>query len=773
MERGASEARAALGRPLGLAEKALFGRLWGGAAAWRGLTAAGGGGRVRLRPDRVLLPDGAAPLALLQLAAAGVARVAVPGTVHCDSLCPPSAGIPEDASLESGDLGAGGSGETALGEQTGAEGGLGERGGGDHDGELVSFLEKSGAGLGLGLWRPGGGAAHQVLLENHAVPGELIVGPDSQAVAAGGLGSLAICVSGPDAVDVLAGKPLELPSTPPVIGVRLLGKFHGWTAAQDVFLRLAAILHPEGSAAGAILEYFGPGVAHLSCAGRAAICHMGGEIGAIASIFPHDPRTGEYLAATGRSEVAEAASAFPDLLRPDEGCEYSRVVEVDLSDLEPHVGGPGQLSLGQIHPLSRLPEALQELGCPTDLQAGLLGSGASSSYEDLARSASVARQALKAELRSQIPFVVVPSSESIRSASERDGKLKKFEELGGEIRASGNGPWGRCGAAEQQGSEAVSIITSSGSTSPGDLDSDPNTRAFVASPELVAAFTLAGDLSFNPEQDSLVGADSSEITLNPPSGDEFPERGFDAAASAAFYRAPLGEGSDLPPSGTSFAPESGCLQPLPAFEAWDGKDQMSLRVLAKFGANCATHQIMPTDREGARFRAHVEKASEELFAGAAAGDLPRGKLEHPETRELVRTAEMARDWQAAGVRWVAVAGESYGEGGVCEMAALATRSLGGAAVLAKSFGRVHEANLKRHGMLPLTFARASDYGVVEPGDELSVSGLRKLGSARSLALSGTKVDGSTYEFELQHSFASHEVEWFYAGGFLNLLKGPE
>ena len=766
----AAGAREALGRPLSLAEKTLFGRLWGGSSASGSLNPPPSGpGRLRLRPDHVLLPDAAAPLAMLQLLSAGVTRAAVPATIHCDSLRP--GGLPAAAA---GPLSEGGgeeaeppSGAPASGPEGADEGGM------EHDRELVQFLGSAGAKLGLGMWQPGGGAASQVLLENHAAPGMLVVGPDAHASAAGGLGALAVCVGGPDAVDVLAGQPWELAAAPPVIGVRLLGKLHGWAAPKDIFLRLSALLPAGGGAAGAVLEYFGPGVADLSCAGRAAICHMGSEVGAVASIFPHDARTGEYLAATGRPDAAAAAEEFSDLLRPDEGCGYSRVVEVDLSDLEPHIGGPGPLSLGQARPLSEVVEALEALGYSTELQAGLIGSGASSSYEDMARSASIARQALKAELSSQIPFAIAPGSERVRAAISRDGQLKRLEQLGGVTRESGDEPWGRCGAEEVRAGEGGgSIITSCSGISAGDLDGNLRTQAFVASPELVAAFTLAGDLSFNPERDSLVGADGSEITLNPPSGDEFPGRGFDSASSDAFYQPPLESAAAASAPDPALLPGSECLQPLPALSAWDGRDLSGLKVLLKAEDGCGADQIVPRDREGRRHRAHLAKASEVLFSGVAAvGDgLSRGHVVHPGNGEVAPAAQAARELQDAGVVWVVVAGDGFGEGGPCELAALVPRYRGGVAVVAKSFGGLHEANMKRHGLLPLVFSDASDFESVDAGDELSLSGLEGLGSGKPLMLAGTKADGSSYSFEVRHSFASHEAEWFRAGGFLNLLQ---
>ncbi|GBF99166.1 aconitate hydratase [Raphidocelis subcapitata] len=740
MEKRLAVVRKRLNRPLTLAEKVVYGHLDDpeNQEIVRGVS------YLKLRPDRVAMQDATAQMAMLQFISSGLPKTMVPSTIHCDHLIEGTTSPQADRE-----------------NSCGADADLAHAN--KNNKEVYNFLASAGAKYGVGFWKPGSGIIHQIVLENYAFPGGMMIGTDSHTPNAGGLGMCAVGVGGADAVDVMAGLPWEL-KAPKVIGVKLTGSLSKWTSPKDVILKVAGILTVKGGT-GAIVEYFGPGVDALSCTGMATICNMGAEIGATTSMFPYNGRMRDYLKATGRDGIAALADGFAANLRADEGAEYDQVIEIDLTTLEPHVNGPFTPDLA--HPLSKFAEALRKNGWPTELKAGLIGSCTNSSYEDMQRAASVARQALAAGIKSKVPFAISPGSEQIRATIARDGLLEVFEKVGGTVLANACGPcigqWKRTDVAK---GEANSIITSFNRNFAARNDSNPATHAFVASPEIVTAFAIAGDLTFNPERDALVGADGKEVKLESPYGDELPAQGFDPGVDT--YQAPPAEGSrsgvkvDVDPASTR-------LQLLEPFKAWDGKDITDAAILIKVKGKCTTDHISMAG-PWLKYRGHLDNISNNMLIGAvnSANDKVNSVVNVDSGKEDAVPAT-ARAYKAAGVKWVVVGDENYGEGSSREHAALEPRHLGGVAVIVKSFARIHETNLKKQGMLPLTFADPADYDKIAPTDRLSILGLTDFQPGKQLTLKGKRTDGSTYSFPLNQTFNEGQIAWFKAGSALNAM----
>ncbi len=628
--------------------------------------------------------------------------------------------------------------------------------------QVYNFLATAGAKFGIGFWKPGSGIIHQIVLENYALPGLMMIGTDSHTPNAGGLGMCAVGVGGADAVDVMAGLPWEL-KAPKVIGVRLTGSLKGWASPKDVILKVAGILTVKGGT-GAIVEYFGPGVDNLSATGMATICNMGAEIGATTSIFPYNKRMHAFLAATGRADAANLADTYKDILRPDEGAHYDQLIEINLDELEPHVNGPFTPDLA--HPLSKFAEALAANGWPSELSAGLIGSCTNSSYEDMARAASVAKQALARGVKAKIPFNVTPGSEQIRATIARDGFEETFLKAGGTVLANACGPCiGQWKRTDVEKGTKNSIISSFNRNFAARNDSNPATHAFVASPEIVTAMTLAGSLAFNPATDALVGEDGAEFVLKPPSGDEMPPRGYDPGEDT--FQQPPKDGSGVV---VAVDPASQRLQLLEPFARWDGRDVEGAAVLIKAKGKCTTDHISMAG-PWLKYRGHLDNISNNLLIGAINAENEQANSVFCEaTGKFEAVPAAARAYKAAGTPWVVVGDQNYGEGSSREHAALEPRHLGGRAVIVKSFARIHETNLKKQGMLPLTFADPADYDRVGPRDRLSILGLASLSPGKPLTVRGVKPTGESYEFKVNHTFNANQIGWFKAGSALNMMK---
>lgn len=711
--------RRKLRRPLSLAEKVLLGHLDDPA----GQELAPGRATLRLRVDRVAMQDATAQMAILQFAQARLPRVAVPSTVHCDHLIQARSGAAADL-------------REAL----------------EANREVYDFLSSASMKYGIGFWKPGAGIIHQVVLENYAFPGGLMIGTDSHTPNAGGLGMAAVGVGGADAVDAMAGLPWEV-KHPKLIGIRLTGRLQGWAAPKDVILWVCRQLTVKGGT-DHIVEYFGPGCASISATGKATICNMGAEHGATTSIFPYDDRMKAYLEATGRGGVARLAGENLDLLRADDGAEkaYDRILELDLSTLEPHVTGPHTPDLSR--PITQLGEDARREGYPDAISAALVGSCTNASYEDLARAADVARQARAAGLRMAAPLLITPGSDRVFETIRREGLLGDFEAVGATVLANACGPcigqWKREGLRPGQKN---SIVTSFNRNFPGRNDGNAETFAFIASPEIVMALGLAGRLSFNPLKDELPGGSR----LRPPSpAPEVPPGGFPGAAEG--FVPPAEDGSSVR---IILDPASPRLQLLEPFPAWDGRDFEDCPILLKAAGKCTTDHISPAGKWLA-FRGHLDRISDNMltaatnaFTGKPAGDgIPR----------------RAREIKRAGGRWVVVGDWNYGEGSSREHAAMSPRYLGAAAVVARSFARIHETNLKKQGLLPLTFADPADYDRVREGDTLSLRGLANLAPGRDVEATLRHADGTAENLRLRHSLTAEQIEWFRAGSALNLLR---
>jgi len=627
---------------------------------------------------------------------------------------------------------------------------------------VYDFLATAGAKFGIGFWKPGSGIIHQIVLENYALPGLMMIGTDSHTPNAGGLAMCAVGVGGADAVDVMAGLPWEL-KAPKVIGVKLTGSLRGWAAPKDVILKVAGILTVKGGT-GAIVEYFGPGVDNLSCTGMGTICNMGAEIGATTSLFPYNKRMHAYLAATGRGAAASLADTYGEMLRADEGARYDSVIEINMDELEPHINGPFTPDLA--HPLSQFAAALAKNGWPADLSAGLIGSCTNSSYEDMARAASVAKQALTNGVKAKIPFNVTPGSEQIRATIARDGFEDIFVKAGGTVLANACGPcigqWKRTDVAK---GAKNSIISSFNRNFAARNDSNPATHAFVASPEIVTAMTLAGSLAFNPQTDALMSEDGREFTLSPPTGEELPPRGYDPGEDT--FQKPPPDGAHV---NVVVDPASQRLQLLAPFSRWNGRDIEGAAVLIKAKGKCTTDHISMAG-PWLKYRGHLDNISNNLLIGAINAENDTANSVWCEaTGKFEAVPAAGRAYKKAGTPWVVVGDQNYGEGSSREHAALEPRHLGGVAVIVKSFARIHETNLKKQGMLPLTFADPADYDKVGPRDRLSIMGLAELAPGKPLTVRGVAPGGKTYTFTVNHTFNANQIGWFKAGSALNMMK---
>ncbi|RZF37895.1 hypothetical protein LSTR_LSTR009995 [Laodelphax striatellus] len=718
-----------LNRPMTLSEKVLYSHLDdpAGQDIERGVS------YLRLRPDRVAMQDATAQMAMLQFISSGLPKVAVPSTIHCDHLIIAQVGGVKDL-------------QTAK----------------DTNKEVYDFLQSAGAKYNVGFWHPGSGIIHQIILENYAFPGLLMIGTDSHTPNGGGLGGLCIGVGGADAVDVMADIPWEL-KCPKVIGVHLKGKMTGWTSPKDVILKVADILTVKGGT-GAIIEYHGPGVDNISCTGMGTICNMGAEIGATTSVFPFNKRMYDYLKATGRADIGAAADDNKNLLTPDAGAPYDEVIEIDLSTLEPHVNGPFTPDLA--HPISKLGANAKKAGWPLDIRVSLIGSCTNSSYEDMARCASIAKEAMAHGLKSKTPFNVTPGSEQVRATIERDGIAETLRQFGGTVLANACGPcigqWDRKDVAK---GEKNTIVNSYNRNFTGRNDANPATHAFVTSPEMVTALAITGSLDFNPVTDKIKGSDGKEFKLSDPFGPELPVKGFDPGVDT--YQAPPKDGRALK---VNVDPKSQRLQLLEPFDVWDGKDLEKMTILIKVKGKCTTDHISAAG-PWLKYRGHLDNISNNLFLTATNeenGEM--NKVMNRKTGEWGAVPDVARAYKAAGIKWVAVGDENYGEGSSREHAALEPRHLGGRAIIVKSFARIHETNLKKQGLLPLTFANPSDYDKIKPTDKISIVGLKSFAPGKQLDCVITHENGSQETIKLNHSFNEQQIEWFKAGSALNRMK---
>ncbi|KOX71536.1 Aconitate hydratase, mitochondrial [Melipona quadrifasciata] len=719
-----------LNRPLTLSEKVLYSHL----DEPDKQEIVRGTSYLRLRPDRVAMQDATAQMAMLQFISSGLPKVAVPSTIHCDHLIEAQVGGDKDLKRAK-----------------------------DINKEVYNFLKTAGAKYGVGFWNPGSGIIHQIILENYAFPGLLMIGTDSHTPNGGGLGCLCIGVGGADAVDVMANIPWEL-KCPKVIGVKLTGTLKGWTSPKDIILKVAGILTVKGGT-GAIVEYFGPGVDSISCTGMATICNMGAEIGATTSIFPYNFRMQDYLRATGRSEIANAADQHrKSLLTADANAKYDQIIELDLSTLEPHVNGPFTPDLA--HPISKLGENAKKNGWPNDIKVGLIGSCTNSSYEDMGRCANIAKQAIDHGLKAKSAFNVTPGSEQIRATIERDGIAEILRNFGGTVLANACGPCiGQWDRRDIKKGDKNTIVTSYNRNFTGRNDANPATHAFVTSPELVTALSIAGRLDFNPVTDKLKGKDGKEFLLKDPFGDELPSRGFDPGQDT--YDAPPGEGSGVK---VDVNPKSERLQLLEPFDKWDGKDLTDLTVLIKVKGKCTTDHISAAG-PWLKYRGHLDNISNNMFIGAVNSENGEmNKVKNQLTGEWGKVPDVARHYKKNGVKWVAVGDENYGEGSSREHAALEPRHLGGRAIIVKSFARIHETNLKKQGLLPLTFANPSDYDKIQPTDKINLLELNTLAPGKPVKAEIKHKDGKVDTISLNHTLNDQQISWFKAGSALNRMK---
>jgi aconitate hydratase len=726
--------RKIVGRPLTYAEKILYIHLWEQPTG--SLTR--GKDFADFAPDRVAMQDATAQMALLQFMSAGRKTTAVPSTVHCDHLIQAQVGAKEDL-------------DRATTENK----------------EVYDFLESVSQKYGIGFWKPGAGIIHQVVLENYAFPGGMMIGTDSHTPNAGGLGMIAIGVGGADAVDVMAGMPWEL-KWPKLIGIHLTGKLSGWVSAKDVILKVAGLLTVKGGT-GAIVQYFGEGATSLSCTGKGTICNMGAEIGATTSLFPFDESMSRYLRSTDRADVAKLAESIKNILTDDpevykDPAKYfDQILEINLSELEPMLNGPFTPDLAV--PISKMKEVAKEKGYPEKLSVGLIGSCTNSSYEDIDRSASIAKQALAKGLKAKSQFTITPGSEQVRATIERDGQLKTFEEFGGVVLANACGPcigmWKRM---DNKTGEKNSIVTSFNRNFAKRNDGNPETLAFVASPELTTALAIAGTITFNPMTDTIVNDAGEKIKLDPPVGDELPLRGFDKGANV--YIAPGANGNNIE---VKVSPASDRLQLLEPFSPWEEKDLEDMQILLKAKGKCTTDHISMAG-PWLKYRGHLDNISNNMFIGAInAFTGEAGKVKNIYTGETKSTPEVAREYKKHGHGWVVIGDENYGEGSSREHAALEPRHLSGRAIIVKSFARIHETNLKKQGMLPLTFANPSDYDKIREDDKISLKGLTEFAVGKPLTMVIKHSDGTAEECSLNHTFNERQFEWFKAGSALNLI----
>jgi aconitate hydratase len=723
-----------LNRPMTYTEKVLYTHLWEKATS----AYTGGKDYVELSPDRVAMQDATAQMALLQFMSAGKKIVAVPSTVHCDHLIQAQVGANDDLLRAT-----------------------------EENKEVYDFLQSISCKYGIGFWKPGAGIIHQVVLENYAFPGGMMIGTDSHTPNAGGLGMIAIGVGGADAVDVMAGMPWEL-KWPKLIGVKLTGKLSGWTSSKDVILKLSGILTVKGGT-GAIVEYFGEGTKSISCTGKGTICNMGAEIGATTSLFPFDEKMASYLRITGRADVANLAEGLADELIADKEVNdnpekyFDQVIEINLDELEPHLNGP--FSPDKAWPISQMKTAVKENNYPDKISVALIGSCTNSSYEDIDRAASVAKQAKEKGLKTISQFTITPGSEQVRATIERDGQLKELTDIGGLILANACGPcigmWKRM---DIKTGEKNTIVTSFNRNFAKRNDGNPETLAFVAGPEITTALALAGSLSFNPLTDELENEKGEKIKLDPPVGEELPTKGFDEGDRG--FIPPAEEGSKVE---VIVDEKSERLQLLEPFEKWNGADYTDLFVLLKAKGKCTTDHISMAG-PWLRFRGHLDNISNNMFIGAINFFTEEaGKVKDQLTNEYKSTPEVARHYKSEGISWVVIGDENYGEGSSREHAAMEPRFLGGKAIIVRSFARIHETNLKKQGMLPLTFANPADYDLIEEDDKVSIIGLEDLSPGKQLKMIVKHKDGTENEVILNHTMNKAQIEWFKAGSALNLI----
>jgi aconitate hydratase len=718
-----------LGRPLTLTEKILINHL----SDPEGQELERAKSYADFHPDRVAMQDATAQMALLQFMTAGLPQAAVPSTVHCDHLIQAKVG----ASIDLG---------VAI----------------DTNAEVYDFLRSVSAKYGIGFWGPGSGIIHQVVLENYAFPGGMMIGTDSHTPNAGGLGMVAIGVGGADAVDVMTGFPFNV-RWPKVIGVHLTGSLSGWSSPKDVILDVARQLTVEGGT-GAIIEYHGPGADTISATGKGTICNMGAEIGATTSLFPYDPNMSIYLKATGREAIADAADGVAEHLRPDDGAEYDEVIEIDLDELKPLINGPH--SPDRAHRVGEdVGAAATENDWPLEISSALIGSCTNSSYEDITRAASVARQASAKGLMSKTELLVTPGSEQIRSTIERDGLLADLEAIGATVLANACGPCiGQWARSKEMLEQPNTIVNSYNRNFPKRNDGSASTLSFVTSPDTVIALALAGSLDFDPTTDTLTAPDGTEVTLDPPVGEVLPDRGYDPGENT--FTAPPDDGADVE---VVVSPESDRLQLLKPFPAWDGEDYLGLPVLMKAQGKCTTDHISAAG-PWLKFRGHLENISGNLFLGAVnafTGTTGEGvDVTDGETRPYPETAKR---YGEQGIEWCAIGDRNYGEGSSREHAAMEPRFRGGVAIFARSFARIHETNAKKQGLVPLTFADPATYDQVEQDDTINVLGLPPV-PGENVRCQIVKPDGSTTDFEATHTFSPEQVEWFKAGSALNIVR---
>jgi aconitate hydratase len=730
-----AKARKVVNRPLTLSEKILYSHLHGD----QKLENFGRGkSYVDFAPDRVAMQDATAQMALLQFMSAGRPKVAVPSTVHCDHLITAKTGAQQDLNVAN-----------------------------NESKEVFDFLSSVSNKYGIGFWKPGAGIIHQVVLENYAFPGGMMIGTDSHTVNAGGLGMVAIGVGGADAVDVMSGMAWEL-KFPKLIGVKLTGKLNGWTSAKDVILKVAGILTVKGGT-GAIVEYFGDGAEALSCTGKGTICNMGAEVGATTSTFGYDASMERYLIATGRAEVAKLANGVREHLTADPEVYadpekyFDQVVEINLDELEPHLNGPFTPDLAT--PISKIREEAEKNGWPLKVEVGLIGSCTNSSYEDISRAASLAKQVADKGLKTKAEFTITPGSELVRYTIERDGFISAFEKIGAKVFANACGPcigmWNRVGADKR---EKNTIVHSFNRNFQSRNDGNPNTYAFVGSPELVTALAIAGDLSFNPVTDFLTNEQGQKVKLDPPTGDELPTKGFDVKDPG--YVAPAKDGSGVVVKVSS---TSDRLQLLDPFKPWEGTDLKGLRVLIKAKGKCTTDHISMAGK-WLKYRGHLDNISNNLLIGAT--NLFNEKINSVKntlTGAYDEVPKVQRAYKAQGIGSIVVGDENYGEGSSREHAAMEPRHLGVRAILVKSFARIHETNLKKQGMLGLTFANKEDYNKIQEDDVIDIVGLTTFSPDKPLTLVLHHKDGSQESFPVNHTYNAGQIQWFKAGSALNLM----
>ncbi|PQL92831.1 aconitate hydratase [Apibacter sp. wkB309] len=732
-------ARKVVGRPLTYSEKILYSHLFDGnpSEAYKR-----GESYVDFAPDRVAMQDATAQMALLQFMQAGKKKVAVPSTVHADHLIQARVGADKDL-------------QEAINKNN----------------EVYNFLSSVSNKYNIGFWKPGAGIIHQVILENYAFPGGMMIGTDSHTPNAGGLGMVAIGVGGADAVDVMAGMSWEL-KFPKLIGIHLKGKLNGWTAPKDIILEVTGLLTVKGGT-GCIIEYFGEGAESLSATGKGTICNMGAEVGATTSIFAYDENMSKYLKATGRTEVADMADKIKEELRSDkevyENPEkyYDQVVEIDLTSLEPHLNGPFSPDIAT--PISRIKEVAEKNGWPLKVDVGLIGSCTNSSYEDISRAASIAKQAADKKISPKAEYTITPGSELVRYTVERDGYLAVFDKIGGKVFANACGPcigqWAREGAEKQQKN---TIVHSFNRNFAKRADGNPNTYAFVASPELVTALAIAGDLSFDPRKDKLINDQGEEVMLDEPQGFELPPRGFEVDDPG--YQKPAEDGSEIQ---VQVSPTSERLQLLESFPAWNGKNISGMRLLIKAYGKCTTDHISMAG-PWLKYRGHLDNISNNTLIGAVnAFNMETNKVKNEDTGEYMAVPDSARKYKADGVPTIVVGDYNYGEGSSREHAAMQPRHLGVRAVLVKSFARIHETNLKKQGMLALTFANPEDYDKIQEDDLFNFLDLDQFSPGKPITIELVHSDGTRENIIANHTYNNGQIEWFKAGSALNLIKKNE